>query len=329
MTLQDPRALWALLAIIPIALIQLRGYALGRRDLTRLGQEMTDPSVQTLFLVKSFFGALAFNAFIALAIVALAGPSWGEQPVEEDRENLDVVVAMDISRSMLASDVSPSRLSRGVSVIRSVSRQLSSTRFAVVVFKGDASILLPLTEDLNALETVLDGVSPNLVSTPGSDIERGLSQALDAFPPGTNAHRAVVLVSDGESLTGSPSRVARRSDDEGTPIITLLAGTSAGSTVPAGDGSNILDDEGRPIISTADPLSMQAISDLTGSPALDVDDVNVVTQLIEELEGHVERRDEAGSRLEPVPRHATFLALALVMLATSLAVRVVRWLDLF
>jgi hypothetical protein len=99
--------------------------------------------------------------------------------------------------------------------------------------------------------------------------------------------------------------------------------------VPAGDGSNILDDEGRPIISTADPLSMQAISDLTGSPALDVDDVNVVTQLIEELEGHVERRDEAGSRLEPVPRHATFLALALVMLATSLAVRVVRWLDLF
>lgn len=328
MSFSYPRVLWALLAVVPILLVQMRAYVRGRRDLIALGT-FGDAPAQNLFLVKSFFGSLAFDAFVGLAVVALAAPTWGERPVQEDRNGLDVVVAIDISRSMLATDVTPDRLDRGVSVIRSVSRQLDAARFAVVAFKGDATVLLPLTEDVNALEAVLDGISPNLVSTPGSDLERGLETALDAFPPGTDTHRAIVLVSDGESLSGTPGKAARLARDEGTPVITLLAGTVEGTTVPAGDGSLILGTDGRPVISRADIGAMQTVADVAQAVSLDVTDVNVVTLLIDALNQHVELRNTTGSRLVPVPRYATFLGGALVMLALSVLVRVIRWKDLF
>ena len=208
MTFGSPGTLWALLALLPIMLIQLRAYFKGRKDLAVLGRHWDRDAVQTLFLVKWFFLVLTFDLFVALSIFALSDITWGERPVEEDRDNLDVVVALDISRSMLADDVEPSRLSQSLAVIRSASRQLPAARFGLIVFKGDAVLLLPLTEDLNALEAVLDGVSPQLVSTPGTDLERGLAKAMDAFPAGTNAHRAILLISDGESLSGSPARAA-------------------------------------------------------------------------------------------------------------------------
>jgi Ca-activated chloride channel family protein len=310
-------------------LLQFRAFRLGRRDLAQLGYKRSDGTVQTLYLVKTFFSALMFDLAFALVVLALADPSWGERPVEEDRENLDVVVVVDISRSMLATDTGPSRLSRGLSVVRSVSRQLPSARFAVVVFKGGATILLPLTEDLNALEAVLDGVTPNLVSSPGSDLEAGIDVALEAFPEGANAHRAVLVVSDGESLSGTPDRAARTARAQGIPVITIVTGTEEGATVPAGDGSPVLDEEGRPVVSRAQPAVLQAIAEITDSSSFRVDELNVVTLLAEELREYVSRRDAAGFRLVAVRRYPLFLAAGLVAFLMSVAVRVIRWAELF
>ncbi|MEE8441374.1 MAG: VWA domain-containing protein [Spirochaetia bacterium] len=329
MTFGSPGTLWALLALLPIILIQLRAYTKGRTDLVVLGRHLDGNAVQTLFLVKWFFSALTFNLFVALSIFALSDVTWGGRPVEEDRDDLDVIVALDISRSMLADDVRPSRLGRSLAVIRSVSRQLPAARFGLIAFKGDAVMLLPLTEDLNALEAVLDGVSPQLVSTPGTDLERGLADAIDAFPNGTNAHRAILLISDGESLSGSPARAATAARSLGIPVLTIIAGTLDGSTLSAGDGSLITDDEGRPVISRAAPAVLQGIAESTSSISIWLNDLEIVAMVVDNLLGYVERREVSGFRLAPVNRYPLFIGAALIALALSLAVRIIRWQDIF
>ena len=287
MTFSSPALLWGLLALIPILSIQLRAYFKGKGDLAVLGRHWESDTAQTVFLVKWFFTVLTFDLFIACSVIALSGPSWGERPIEEDRENLDVIVALDISRSMLGDDIEPSRLIRSLSLVRSISRQLPSARFGLVGFKGDAVILLPLTEDLNALEAVLDGISHHLVSTPGTDLGRGLRRAIDGFPPGTNAHRAILLMSDGESLSGSPGEAASEARSLGIPVLTVIAGTLEGSTLPAGDGSLITDTDGRPVVSKAVPGALEAISELTGSDTVWLDDVDVGGVIVEKLLAHV------------------------------------------
>jgi len=329
MTFASPRILWALAGLLPIMLIQLRAYFKGRRDLAVLGRHWDRDAVQTLFLVKWFFSVLTFDLFVTLSIFALSDVTWGERPVVEDREDLDVVVALDISRSMLADDVEPTRLSRSLAVIRSVSRELPAARFALVAFKGEAVMLLPLTEDLNALEAVLDGVSPQLVSTPGTDLERGLARAIDAFPAGTNAHRAILLISDGESLSGSPTRAAITARSLGIPVLTIIAGTLDGSTLSAGDGSVITDDEGRPVISRATPAVLQGIAESTLSASVWLNDLEIVGVVVDNLLGHVERRETSGFRLVPVSRYPLFIGAALIALALSLAIRIIRWQDMF
>lgn len=329
MSFGAPRVLWFLFILVPVMLIQLRTYLRGRGDLTRLAEQWSSESVQTLYLIKWFFTVATFNLFVALSLLALADVSWGERPVEEDRESLDVVVALDISRSMLATDVEPSRLSRSLAVIRTVSRQLTSARFALVAFKGDAVTLLPLTEDSNALEAVLDGVSPQLVSAAGTDVERGLRKAMDAFPEGANAHRAILLFTDGESISGSPTRVAADARSAGIPVIAVISGTPEGATIPDGDGTVVTDAEGRPVVTRAVTSVLEDIGEMTSAAVVSLNNPDVVSVLTDELLDYVERRESTGFRLVPVRRYPLFVAAALVALGLSLAVRVVRWKGLF
>jgi Ca-activated chloride channel homolog len=328
-TFGSANILWGLFALIPVILLQLRAYFKGRKDLSMLGRHWNRDSAQTLYLVKWFFSMLTFDLFLALSLLALSDVRWGERPIEEDRDNLDVIVALDISRSMLADDVEPTRLGRSLSVIRSVSRQMPAARFGLVAFKGEAVVLLPLTEDLNALEAVLDGISPQLVSTPGTDLERGLGQAIDAFPEGSNAHRAVLLISDGETLSGTPARAAANARSLGIPVLTIIAGTLDGSTLPAGDGSVITDEGGRPVISRATPRVLESIAELTGSMSIWLDNLEVVGMVTDNLLEHVEHRESSGFRLIPVSRYPLFILAALIALAASVAIRIIRWQDMF
>jgi Ca-activated chloride channel family protein len=324
-TFLAPGRLFGLLVLLPMIAAQVVAFLKGRRDIALLGRPSSSDSARTLYAVKSFFAALTFNLFVVFAVFALADPTWGERPVEEDRDDLDVVVCLDISRSMLATDVDPSRLARSLSLVRSVSRQLPAARFALLVFKGDATMLLPLTEDLNALETVLDGISPDLVSTPGTDIEKGLSTAIEAFPPGTNAHRAILLVSDGESLDGTPDRPAGVARSLGIPVLTVVAGTAEGATLVARDGTTVMDSAGRPVVSRASETVLRGIADATGTITVGIADLDAAATVADGLRAHAERREAAGFRLVPVRRYALFIGAALAALALYLAVGVIRW----
>ena len=130
MSIGHPRFLLALLVLLPVIALQVRGYVLGRRDLERLGGLVgsrpggrhAEGEAASVFLVKWFVSSGFLVVALAGMVLAGADISWGVQPVEEDRSGLDVVMAVDVSRSMLVTDIAPNRLERSLAVIRSVTR---------------------------------------------------------------------------------------------------------------------------------------------------------------------------------------------------------------
>lgn len=329
MSVESPRILFGLVLLAPAIALQVRAFVRGRAEIGMLGAVWARDQVIRLYTVKSFFSAFAFNVFLVLALLSAAEITWGERPVEEDRSGLDVVVAIDISRSMLAADVEPSRLDRTIGLVRAVSRQLSIARMALVAFKGDAVTVMPLTEDANALEVVLDGVGPALVSAPGTNIAAGLQEALRSFPEASHAHRAVVLLSDGEALSGDVEAPVAEFRRRGIPVIAVMTGTEAGAAVPAGDGTPILDEQGRPVISRADPTLLERVAERTGGTMSRLDEPDIAAQLVRSLSDFAAVRQREGFRLVPTRRYRLFLAAAIIALVLSTAVRFVRWHGMF
>lgn len=325
MTIESPRVLMGFLILLPVVALQARAYLKGRAEISRLGPMWAHETTMRVYTVKWFFSAFAYDVFLVFAVLAAADITWGERPVEEDRAGLDVVIAVDISHSMLATDIEPSRLDRAIGVVRAMTRQLPSARMALVAFKGAAVTVTPLTEDANALEVVLDGVGSALVSAPGTNIEVGLNEALRSFPEASFAHRAIVLLSDGEALDGEADRPVAELRRRGIPVMAVLTGTTDGSTIPTSDGTPVLDRDGRPAITRADPAVLERIAARTGGALFDVGSPDVVTGLSSALSRFATVRQREGFRLVPRRRYRLFLGIAIVALLASTSVRVVRW----
>jgi Ca-activated chloride channel homolog len=325
----SPQLLYGLLVLIPVVTLQLRSFFLGRRDLMRLGSHLSPERLSSLFIVKWFLSAFSFDVFLIFAILASAGFAWGEEPVEEDRRGLDIAVVIDVSRSMLAQDLPPSRLDQSVDTVRLVSRELPFARMAIVLFKGAATVLIPMTGDTAAIDTVLDGAGPGLVTAPGTNIAAGLQMGLERFPSASLSHRAIVLMTDGEALTGSVDEALTEIRSLGIPVFAVLVGTREGAVVPAPDGTALLDENGRPVISRADATVLVQIAGATGGEVITLSDVAAADRLVSLLDRFASVRESEGFRLVPRRRYRLFLAVALASLTVSLVVRFIRWRGMF
>ncbi|WP_455383295.1 VWA domain-containing protein [Salinispira pacifica] len=329
MKIASPRLLWLLVLLVPIVLVLIRNYGFGRHDLRVLGGRGRGQELGNVYLVKSFFSGLFFCLFYVFAVLSLAGISWGQTPSEDDRNGLDIVLAVDVSRSMLAQDVKPSRLDRSRDIIRGLLRELPGTRYGLDVFKGTGSPAIPITEDRMAIESFLDYLSPRVLTSPGTDLERGLDTALAMFPSATGRFRAVILFTDGESQEGNPFAAADRAQKLGIPVFTVMAGTSQGTTIPVGDGSVIRGSNGEPVVSRANIGVLDDIARVSGGSEFQLSDPAVFGSLLSAVQRYAGEKAIGGFRLTDVLRYRIFLGLSLLFLLFSLAVRVVKWKNTF
>ncbi|HEX2613417.1 MAG TPA: VWA domain-containing protein [Fibrobacteria bacterium] len=172
--------------------------------------------------------------FLALAI---ARPLWGSRMELVQRKGVDVVVAVDVSLSMLAEDIRPNRLARSKQEIQRFAEKLEGDRIGLVAFAGDAFLQCPLTSDYGAFRVFLDVLEPGLVDAPGTDLGRALEEALKAFPPGEGRHRAIVLLTDGEDHGGHAMEVAEEARKRGVVVHVVGIGSPGGVPIPIGGGS--------------------------------------------------------------------------------------------
>lgn len=206
-------------------------------------------------------------AGVLFVLLALAGPRVGSREVTVKRRGIDLVIALDVSNSMLAKDVPPSRLARARREIEAFLGGLSGDRIALVAFAGDAYLQCPLTLDYGAARLFLDVVDERSVTRQGTNLGAAIRTALDAFPEGEDKYRAIVLVTDGEDQTGDGEAAAQEAARRGVRVYPIGVGSEAGEPIPlpAEEGGGYKKDrQGQVVMTALDPESLERIALATG-----------------------------------------------------------------
>lgn len=260
-------AITPLLALLSIGLILLgwrkRSHLLARFAAARLLDRLTEKASAKRRLLKS---ALIVAA-VSLLGLALARPQYGVEWSERKARGLDIVFALDSSRSMLATDLRPTRLERGKLAILDLIDRLESDRIGLVAFAGQAFLQTPPTLDYGAFRESLNATDPSILSRGGSDLGRAIEEAAKAFPTENNV-KVAVLLTDGEDLGGQALEAARAAAGDGIQIFTIGVGTPQGEYLRIRDEQGIetfvRDNNDQPVRSQLDESTLQQIAQITG-----------------------------------------------------------------
>ncbi len=206
---------------------------------------------------------------IAGVIVAIARPQWGklEEPVFS--HSREIIIALDLSRSMMATDVKPSRLDRSKLLIQSLLEQLAGERVGLVIFSGTAFLQIPLSSDYEILREFLPSLDPNYLPEGGSNYRAMLETALHSFSSDSNADRFLIILSDGEATDESWQHVVDQMVAGHIRTIGLGVGTAEGSMVPDSSGGFVKDDRGAVVLSRLENGTLQKIAEKTHGAYVD------------------------------------------------------------
>lgn len=252
---------------------------------------------------------------LALAVVAFARPQWGriEEPVFDQAR--EIIIAVDLSRSMLAEDVRPSRLARTKLLITSLLERLEGERVGLIVFAGTSFLQSPLSSDYEILREFLPALGPDYLPEGGTDFKGLLETALNAFASTSTADRYLIVLSDGEAQTDDWKAVIPRLVERGIRIVSLGVGTEAGSMIPDGEGSFVKDERGAVVLTRLQSSTLQELAQGTQGIYMDasqwVDLVALLRQTVEA--GRAGEFTESG-RARLAERFQWFLAPAFLLL---------------
>lgn len=323
MTFAAPDWLW-LLALVPalwwLAARQRRGGATADPDGGGRGRwlQVDGRSVRPVRpdARHRWRGALAAIG-VALGVVALAQPQWGEGEVVRFDQGREVLIALDLSRSMLADDVPPSRLDRARLLIESTLDELRGERVGLLLFAGTAFLQSPLSADHEVLRELLPVLEPGYLPQGGTDFDAMVDAALEAFSQTGAADRFLVVLSDGESPEFSDG-LTKRLADAGVRVVALGIGTETGALIPDGRGGIMKDDRGAAVLSRLERHALEALAAGTDGVYVDaaswVDLASLVERTVSQgREGQfIEERERAR-----IHRFQWWLAPALLVLLMS------------
>ena len=232
---------WLLLLLSVIPVVGVAWLWLYRRAQSRLSL-LISPALQVK-LMPARPRATFYVQFVlvltglALLVFAAARPQWGRKDEKVFTRGRNLVIALDVSRSMLAEDVHPNRLERAKTDIMDLISDLKGDRAGLLAFRNKGSLLCPLTTDYTFLRQALDGVSPESAPRGETDLGDAIRKSLEALDPALDEYNAILLISDGEDLKGDALAAASQSASRNIPIFTVGIGDPSGATIPGEDGT--------------------------------------------------------------------------------------------
>lgn len=320
----NPIALWAFAFFPVLVLLAWLAHRRRRSAMARAGDpalviRLSDPSV-SIWRRRRTLASLAI--FLLLAFSA-ARPQYGRVEQTIKRSGIDLIVAIDTSPSMLATDVKPSRIEAAKEALKRLLGRMRGNRVGIVAFAGDAFLLCPMTLDGSLASLVLDSVGSDTISAAGTDIGRAIEVAQGAFERGGSGSPILVLITDGEDNEGRGLAAAKKAAVTGTRIFAIGIGTDRGAPVPDSKSGYKETAQGSKVVSRLDMAGLKAIADAGGGEAFSAEDkpgpaVSAISARLDRLEkGEIE-----GKKLVIYQdRFAWFVAPALVLLLWVLLAR--------
>jgi Ca-activated chloride channel homolog len=275
---------------------------------------------ETIVRIKQ---VLVILAIIMCALVVLR-PQWGEQVREVHNEGSDVLIALDVSPSMLAQDVKPSRLERAKDAVRWIVESLKGDRVGLILFSGDAFLQCPLTNDYGAFMMFLDAASPDSIYLKGTDIGMALRQAYRVFKNKRLTSHILVLITDGEDHEGTAEETAKQFRGMDVAIYTVGIGRTGGEVIPSTGDENTADsyyrdNSGTLIKSRKDPSFLKRIAGMTQGVYIDISDsLSGLHNLLDVIAD--QQKNRYGSRIikEPREQYQIFAFILLLLLSVEL-----------
>jgi len=279
-----------------------------------------------------YVAAVLFTLAALVAVAAAAQPRWGTRESRVPRTGADLVIVLDISRSMDARDVPPSRLQAAKDTVNAVLDRLGGDRAGLVIFAGDARVRFPLTTDFAAARQVVTSLQTGvLLVEGGTNAALGLEEAVGLFGDDPDAGKVILLITDGDDLGGDPAASARLVQQSGASLLIAGVGTPEGATIPVFDasaGGDVpkLDASGQPIVTKLNEGFLRALAAASGGRYLGSDLAVVPGAIDGRLRAMERSRIEERPTILPVERYREVAGLALgLLVAAALAERYARF----
>ena len=275
-----------LLAIIP--LLAVVKWMLDRQQKKRL-RRFGDPQLlkQLMPDVSKWRPTAKFwllQAALTLLIVMLASPQMGTRVSNEKRTGIETIIAMDISNSMLAEDVAPSRLDRTKMMVENLVDNFTDDKIGLIVFAGEAFVQLPITSDYVSAKMFLSDITPSLIVSQGTDIATAINMAVNSFTQQQGVGKAIIVVTDGEDHEGGAEEAAKAARKKGMRVYVLGVGSPDGSPIPLGNGEYMKDKTGNTVMTKLNEDMCRTIAQAGGGAYIHVNNnSNAQQQLDNEL----------------------------------------------
>lgn len=295
MNFKSPQYLFFLLGLLPILVLYI--YTKKRRNLflTEINKAADGKSIldknSDLIKVRRRLKYVSFLIGYFFLILSLAGPRWGVTETVVEKLGIDIVVALDLSKSMLTEDISPSRMERAKMELASFIDSRQGDRIAITGFAGSAFLACPLTTDYSAAKSFLYNLSPDIISAPGTALAHAIDLSADLLKEGQGREKIIVLLTDGEETIGDPLRAAGEAKEKGIMLYTIGFGTKAGGPIPVYDRNRKIidykkDKQGKIVVSKLDGSFLKNLADKGGGIFF------YGADSVRQLAGEIEKKDK-------------------------------------
>ena len=320
---EDPIYLWLLVLIPILALIRFISYRNQKKRLRKFGE----PALLKALMpdVSRFRPSVKFwilEGALALLVLMLARPQMGTKISQEKRVGIETIICMDISNSMRAEDIVPSRLDRSKMMIENLVDHFSNDKIGLIVFAGDAFVQLPITSDYVSAKMFLSSIDPSMMATQGTDIGRAIDMAMHSFTPEEGIGRAIIVITDGENHEGGAVEAAAAAKDAGMRVYVLGVGSSKGAPIPIpGTGDYMKDNTGNTVMSALNEQMCKELAQAGGGAYIHVENNSAAQdQLDNELDKLSKKETTATLYSEFDEQFQAFGLLALLLLILEICI---------
>jgi Ca-activated chloride channel family protein len=320
MILEEKIYLWLLLLIPVVLLVYLIFRIWQKRARSKFAKpELLGYLSPNRSSFKPLLKVLLIVFALAALVVGLVNPKIGSQLETVKREGVDIVFAVDVSKSMEAEDIAPSRLEKSKQLVRQIIGNLGSDRVGIIAYAGSAFPQLPITTDYGSAEMFLESLNTDMISSQGTAIGDAIELATGFFDDNQQTNRVMFIISDGEDHGGNIEDMARQAAEAGIRIYTIGVGTTKGGPIPIKRNGVIQnykkDNQGETVITKLDPSTLQEIAEEANGEYIDGSVTAEVTEKVQEELLTIEKTEfEAKQFADYKSQFQWFVGLAILLL---------------
>jgi Ca-activated chloride channel family protein len=324
------------LIAVPVLLILL-AYVIymKKRDLNRFGNreviaQLMPEASSSRHIIKYIIQLLAVLALV----IGIARPQFGSKLNEVKRQGIEIIIALDVSNSMMAEDIQPNRLERAKQAISKLVDQLVNDKIGLIVFAGKAYMQMPITTDYVSAKMFLSTISPDIVPVQGTAIGSAIELGMNSFTPSVESSKALIIITDGENHEDDAVQAAQLAAEKGIKVCTIGIGNPDGSPVPVtgpgGQKTFLKDREGNTVISKLDEKTLQRIAAAGNGVYVRSSDTRIgLNTVFDELNKMEKQEMDVKTYSDYDERFQYFFGLALLLLFVDMFIleRKNRWLS--